>query len=317
MCEKDLFSVVVLTYNQENLVFECLQSVLEQDYPHIELIVSDDASKDNTLKVVKDWVENNKNRFHRTEIISSSTNQGIPSNYNRGLRATKGEFIKFIGGDDVLLPNALSDVARFFQKKPQSSVCVTLVKPFGDLESFKRVETIPDKKWHNLFNKNSTIQFRALSSHCFIPGPCLFFKRNIFEKCGFFDERIKRFEDWPFLLKLTRQGVKLDFLPEITVKWRIHGDSVSNTAFLKGDIDFFRNQLFVYETYVKPCFYLLSPMEKYHISIQMLYLKKLIAKGGRLKAHFKTRYIKLLDPFWWKNLPTYLQIKLFRTFRLC
>lgn len=316
MFEKDLFSVIVLTYNQEDLVTECLQSVLEQTYTNIELIISDDASKDNTLKVVEHWAEKNRKRFRNIHIVTSTSNKGIPANHNRGLSVARGEFVKFIGGDDILLPNALTDVAHFFQKEPKASVCVTIVEPFGYLGAFKHVKTIPDKKWYFLFEKDAKFQFQALSSHCFIPGPCLFFKRDVFEKTGLFDENFRKFEDWPFLLKLTAQGIKLHFLPKTTVRWRIHPASTSNSALMKADVAFFQDQKLVYERYVKPHFHWLSLAQRYHVLIQTAYLESLIKKGGDLKAHRKARLIKLLDLFWWKNLPTYIHTKVFKVFRL-
>lgn len=83
MSERGLFSVVVLTYNQEDLIVDCLQSILSQTYPKIELIVSDDASQDTTLRRVEHWLEKANHRFQRVGILSSSVNKGIPSNYNR------------------------------------------------------------------------------------------------------------------------------------------------------------------------------------------------------------------------------------------
>ena len=316
MVVPNLFSVVVVTYNQEKFVIDTLQSVLNQTYPAIELIVSDDASKDRTLRLVENWIQKHRDRFQRVEILSSPTNQGVPANYNRGVKATRGEFIKCIGGDDILLPDALEKVSRFFTKEPNALVCVSLIEPFGDLGPFRQVRTIPDKKWYFLFKNDARIQFRALSSHCFLPGPSLFFKRDIFNKHGFFDERLRRFEDWPFLLKITSEGTKLHLLPEITVKWRIHSDSISNSALVKSDEAFFRDQLLVYKLYVSPRTGFLSFWEKYHVHIQMTYLEGLIRRGSNLRAHKEARFIKLLDPLWWKDFPLYIHTKLFKVFRL-
>jgi len=97
-----LVSIVVITYNSSKYVLETLESCKNQTYKNIELIISDDASKDNTVKLCQNWIEKNKKRFFRTELITTIKNTGIPSNCNRGVRASKGEWVKLIAGDDVL-----------------------------------------------------------------------------------------------------------------------------------------------------------------------------------------------------------------------
>jgi alpha-1,3-rhamnosyltransferase len=65
-----LVSIVVITYNSSSYVIETLESIKAQTYQNIELIVSDDCSKDKTVDVCKKWIEKNKQRFVRTELIT-------------------------------------------------------------------------------------------------------------------------------------------------------------------------------------------------------------------------------------------------------
>ena len=66
-----LVSVSVITYNSSKTVLETLESVKTQTYPNIELIISDDCSPDNTVEVCREWIEQNKERFVRIEILAA------------------------------------------------------------------------------------------------------------------------------------------------------------------------------------------------------------------------------------------------------
>lgn len=97
--ENSLVSVVLITYNSSKYVLDTLESVKNQTWDNIELIISDDGSTDNTTAICSNWLSENQNRFYNALLITVDENTGIPSNCNRGLRATKGEWLKTISGD--------------------------------------------------------------------------------------------------------------------------------------------------------------------------------------------------------------------------
>jgi alpha-1,3-rhamnosyltransferase len=70
MIEQPLVSIVVITYNSSDYVLETLESAKDQTYKNIELIISDDCSTDNTVEICKNWLEENKERFKHTELIT-------------------------------------------------------------------------------------------------------------------------------------------------------------------------------------------------------------------------------------------------------
>ena len=105
--KQPLVSIIVITYNSSKYVLETLESAKAQTYQNIELIVSDDCSIDNTVEICREWIENNKERFVRTELITAEKNTGIPANCNRGVKAAQGEWVKLIAGDDILYNNCI------------------------------------------------------------------------------------------------------------------------------------------------------------------------------------------------------------------
>ncbi len=102
MNQEPLISIVVVTYNSAKYVLETLESAKSQTYQNIELIVTDDYSTDDTVAICQKWLNKNKARFVRSQLVTSEKNTGIPANLNRGIKASKGEFIKPIAGDDTM-----------------------------------------------------------------------------------------------------------------------------------------------------------------------------------------------------------------------
>ena len=101
-----MISVIVPCYNLELYIEECLQSIIQQDYPDFELIVVDDCSTDRSVELIRAIAD------PRLRLIALDENEGAGVSRNVGLRAAKGEYIAFIDGDDVIGPCYLSGMLR-------------------------------------------------------------------------------------------------------------------------------------------------------------------------------------------------------------
>ncbi len=306
---RSLFSVVVLTYNQSHLVEETLKSIYNQSYPDIELIVSDDGSTDGTPEVIEQWLDKFGKRFVKCELLVSPYNTGISANHNRGVKKASGEFLKYIGGDDILLPEALSKMASFLETNQDAYVATSFVQPFISKDNGEPVEVlppIPEKQTLRILAQDSLYQFRYMTRHCFLPAPGFFFRTESLARVGYFDEEFKRFEDWHTWLKLLLNGFRIHFLPEVTVQWRIHPNSVSTSALYKGDIRFIEENILVYQKYVLPNLRLLSILERIHVYSRIRFYKTLLKKGGTMKSLNRARLHFLLDPIKWVEFPSWV-----------
>ena len=104
MSLQPLISVIVITYNSSSTILETLDSIKRQTYSNIELVVSDDCSKDDTVKKAQNWIlDNNINGI----VVTTKKNAGIPANVNKGIKAAKGTLVKIIAGDDILYDYAI------------------------------------------------------------------------------------------------------------------------------------------------------------------------------------------------------------------
>ena len=226
--ENPLISIVVITYNSSKYILETLESTIVQTYQNIELIVSDDCSTDNTVIICRKWIEENKERFVNTKFITAEHNTGITANVNRGLLSSKGEWIKFISGDDVLLNNCLQRNYDYTIQEPTANFIFSRIVFFGENnDNFGAKLSYIN---YDIFSYSAKQQYSYLVSKSnVIPAASAFLNKELLLQLGGFDERIKLMEDYPLWIKATKKGNKLYFLDEHTVKYRMHDNAISQT----------------------------------------------------------------------------------------
>jgi len=231
-----LVSIIVITYNSSKYVLETLESAKAQTYQYIELIVSDDCSTDNTVEICRQWIEKNKERFVRAEIITVIENTGIPANCNRGVKASKGEWLKLIAGDDLLYPKIIDEYNNILGTlNNQTFICSNY-----DLinENSEIIGNI-DLSKTNYFNKCKTPnqQFRiSLRISGTVPPLTAFYSREMYNHVSGFDEDYKLLEDYPFFLKLNKMGYYAFLLNKSLASYRKTSSSVTSKDRVLGKI---------------------------------------------------------------------------------
>ncbi len=128
MKSSPLVSVVIPSYNHENFVKESIQSVIDQTYQNIELIIIDDGSPDMSVKEIKDMFDSCKKRFVRFEF-RHRCNKGLTATLNEALEWCQGEYFSTTASDDVLVNNKFEILVKLFSELDESYAVV-----FGDAE---------------------------------------------------------------------------------------------------------------------------------------------------------------------------------------
>ncbi|ARC91068.1 hypothetical protein B6A42_01460 [Vibrio coralliilyticus] len=214
---KDLVSVPVITYNQEEFIEETLESILNQSYNHIEIIVSDDCSTDKTVQILKNYAKKYPNIV---KPIFNSDNKGITENSNTALSACRGKYIAIIGGDDLFKPNKIEKQVQFM-KDTECTVSYHNAEVFdhytGNIE--------------RLFNRpGNTYQGSAkevISKGCFFCACTIMFRREDLGKIGF-DTRLPVASDWKLIIEiLARTKGKIAYLDDTLSKYRRHEHNVT------------------------------------------------------------------------------------------
>ena len=231
-----LISVIISTYNSSVFILETLDSIRDQKWKDIELIITDDNSNDETLNTCYRWLEENSSRFRGTQVITSDLNTGVSANANRGLRAARGEWVKFIGSDDTLLPDCLEDNMNFISGNPNIKILFSRINIYNrDFSPGNYLETTPGGMitadsilWPG---RSAESQYRMLLVSDRIHfSPSVFMHRSLVQSLGGFDERFRLLEDYPLWLALTKNGHRLYFMDKVTVNYRRHDLAINNTG---------------------------------------------------------------------------------------
>lgn len=227
-----LVSVVVVAYNSGPFITETLNSILTQSYAPIELIISDDGSKDNTRDIASAWIENYSHRFQRVALLTVPQNTGLPSNCNRGIEAATGTWIKLIAADDLLLPNCITDNMAFAQTVAGGALFVQsrsrYYKEHFDENCFLYEREV--EKEAIAQRLAVAYQYHVLKWAASINAPTVFIKKEVFDRVGLFDPKVAHFEDWPMWLKISRNKILIHTMPKATVCYRVSSVSISNTG---------------------------------------------------------------------------------------
>lgn len=109
-----LVSVVIPCYNHEKFVQECIQSVIEQSYQNIELIIIDDGSKDNSVQKIQEMIPNCEQRFARFEF-RHRPNKGLSATLNEALEWCKGKYFSPLASDDLIFNDKIEKQVRIFE----------------------------------------------------------------------------------------------------------------------------------------------------------------------------------------------------------
>lgn len=247
MNEQPIVTVVVYTYNSSEFIIDTLESIRNQTYPNLMLVVSDDCSSDNTVEICKKWIEKNYRRFKGYKIVQSGINTGISANANRAWEACETEYIKDIAGDDVLLPNCIQDYVAFIQEHPEAIVVFSRVKPFSIEYGIKQWKK---ESWHNysFFEWTPEEQYHYLihKGNC-LPAASCFYNIERLRAIGFrHDERIPLLEDYPKWIMLARKRIRFNYLDKHTVGYRINEKSLSVGYYTP---QFFKSNMLLYLYY--------------------------------------------------------------------
>lgn len=232
----NLVSIVISTFNSSKYIEETIENTKAQTWKNLELVITDDCSTDNTVELCRHWIEKNRNRFVRAEVLTYEINTGISANANRGLNAAKGEWIKFLGADDTLKANCISDNMEFISGNPDIKVLFSQVEVYKNtFVQDNYLKTIPGviSERGNIFSPKITAESQykmLLLSDRIHFSPSLFIHRDTLLSVGGFDERFPMLEDYPLWLNLTKAGHRLCFMDKVTVNYRQHLNAINNTG---------------------------------------------------------------------------------------
>lgn len=210
-------------FNAGNYIERSIKSVIEQDYPHLELFIKDGGSKDNTVKIIEEYAKKYPTKI---EWISKKDN-GQTSAINFGIKKITGEIIAYLNADDIYKPGAFKTVGSYFQKNPQSMWLIGRSDIINDHDSVVRGWITNYKNfWLKFYSYNILLILN------FIPQMGVFWRKEAITKAGLFDEKqfyVMDYDYWLKLGKLYTPGI----IDKYLASFRIISSSKSSTGFIK------------------------------------------------------------------------------------
>lgn len=205
-------SVITPSFNQGDYIERTIKSVLEQNYPNLEYIVMDGGSKDQTVKILK--------KYGKRIIWKSEEDKGQSEAINKGLKISSGEVICYLNSDDILLPGSLLKVGKYFKKK--DTFWLTGRCKIVDEEDKEVRNWITGYKNFLLrfFNKNLLLVVNPISQ------PATFWRREVFQKVGFFSLKEDLCMDYEYWLRIA-DNFRLRIVDDYLAGFRVHGESKS------------------------------------------------------------------------------------------
>lgn len=231
-----MISIIVPTFNYGRYIRECIESVLSQSIADWECIVVDNASTDDTARIVAQYTQQDS----RIKYCKLDDNKGPSCARNVGIKLSEGEYILFLDSDDWIGPRKLENALVLFDHNPNASIVYSDMRYFED----GRVETMyfrmsldaaNDTPWmsYQQGGRKEMLPSLLQGNQMVISSPIV--KKSTVDEVGFFDESLLHYEDWEYWLRCVFLNKEFLFDPsEMSFALvRVHRNSHSSNNTLK------------------------------------------------------------------------------------
>lgn len=219
MKDLKLVSVLIPTYNVEEYVEKAVESILNQTYENLEIIIVDDCSTDGTYKIL----EGLSKKDSRIKLFSNSKNSKIAYTLNRAWEQSSGEYLARMDGDDISLPDRIERKIKFLQDNTEYDLVgssIQSIDEFGNIIGSSKFSSN-----HKVLKK--TLKYSSPVAHIWLA------KRKVYEKLNGYRE-ISGCEDYDFLLRMDTEGFKFTNLENyFGYQVRIHNKNTNSRMGLK------------------------------------------------------------------------------------
>lgn len=304
-----LVSVIVPAYNRQTEIIQTLKTIIVQTYPNIEIIIVDDGSTDNTYEVAQEFINNYDGRFEI--LLYKQENLGLAGARNSGFKHSKGDYILFFDSDDLMLPDRCEIQVKSIEKN-HADACAAA---FYRQRDGQIVETVTHQTYPNTSLINQMLFFYLKGSGIRPSSQSWMFTRELFERMGGYDIRLRSNQDIDFAFRIALNGYKISIVnkplsifvdddrPDRIMKsiWKskkgvecrgIVADKLINNKIVRDDPDIYLNSMIYY--FYNYIVYSLPYMGKFWCYKKLLNLS--LCPKSRLKTMLKKMefFIKLL-----------------------
>jgi hypothetical protein len=199
-----LVSIVTPSYNQGRYIEETIQSVLSQDYPHLEYIVVDGGSSDHTIEVLK--------KYERRLTWISEKDRGQADAINKGFRRAQGEIVAWLNSDDTYLPGAVRQSVRYLETHSEIGML------YGEGYHIDEHGQLIERYYTEPFD------YQRLSEVCFICQPTVFLRAEVVKAVGPLDVTLNFCLDYDYWMRIAKR-FRIGYLETYLANSRLHLDT--------------------------------------------------------------------------------------------
>lgn len=212
-------SIITPSFNQDGFIRQTIDSILQQKYPNLEYLVIDGGSTDNTVEILKSYGQQIK--------WTSEKDNGQSDAINNGMKMATGDILAYLNSDDVYVGESLFAVNDFFQKHPNFKWAYGQCRIINERnEEMRKFITAYKNFWMRKYSYNKLLSIN------FINQPATFWRREIIEEFGLFNENEHLVMDYEYWLRIGRK-YSAGFINKYLADFRMHTQSKSSQNFVK------------------------------------------------------------------------------------
>ena len=282
MHNKPLVTVICLCYNHADYVIEALESVQNQTYSNVELLIADDFSTDNSVKVIESWLKEHP----KIPFLVNKENLGNTKTFNKCLKLAKGEYIIDLAADDVLKLDCIANQLKGFEESSYKNVGLIygnaeLISENGNfINDYFKTDT---KRKRLQSQPTGDIYIGLLNGNNNLCSISSLVKRAVFDSLNGYDENLA-YEDYDFWIRASRT-YNFDYVDKILVQKRVLRDSMYTLLTQKNNK---KTRRFNYSTYLilQKAFKMNRTKEEFIAMLKRIHFEMTVA--------YKTRDFRLL-----------------------
>ena len=214
-----LVSVRIPSYNHENYIHDCLDSVMRDEYPNKELLIMDDGSTDNTVSIIREWVSSQKPNF--PVRVFERPHRGLCETLNELIPLCNGDFLVSLASDDMLVPGGIQHRVNYLLNHSEKDAVIADCCVIDDKGSVIFESGLQDLYTANIHNYETDEGLaHEIIWNWSIPGPVLMTRKEMYASIGMYDSMLT-IEDWDLYLRMVAKE-KLGFINKVVSAYRVH-----------------------------------------------------------------------------------------------
>jgi glycosyltransferase involved in cell wall biosynthesis len=226
LIDQPLVSIGVPYYNSQNYIFNTLESIKNQSYENMELLLINDCSPDNSQEVVDNWLAIHRNRFTNVVQIVNPVNRGLAYSCKELEKVANGVFFSKLDSDDIILPGKIEKQVEFLLGHPDTAMVYSNTMLIDEKGNLLSEDYFARQNFATVVNNigPSGLVFQQLLIEDFIPNPSVLIRKTNLDLAGGYDETLFN-EDWDLWLRMAKTH-PIGFMEGCFSQYRIHSESM-------------------------------------------------------------------------------------------